>query len=174
MVRPAHPRRLLNLPMIGILLHNYIIDRETVVFPQPVKNVKPNLAFDLFTVQNNNLLSDGTLDPAFTNFGLAWYQSDIQASRLGTAKASIQTILLNQIFGFDPAVALPPTNTLHIGFWFNNPADAATCGFSSSTPFNGEHNAGPLAMISVPDPTTGLGPLCLNPNTSTTPATCNP
>ena len=68
-----------------------------------------------------------------------------------------------------------PTNTFHVGFWFNNPADAAACGFdaTSPTPFNGEHRAGPLAMISVPDATTGLGPLCLNPDASQ-PSGCNP
>jgi hypothetical protein len=139
-----------------------------------LKNVKPGLAFDLFTVENTNLLSDGTIDPSFTNFGLAWYQSDIEVGQGGSAKVTIQTILVNQIFGFDPAVSLAPTNTFHVGFWFNNPADAATCGFSGSTPFNGEHTAGPLAMISVPDSNTNLGPLCLNANTSADPATCNP
>ena len=29
-------------------------------------------------------------------------------------------------------------------------------------------------MISVPDATTGLGPLCTKPDTSTVPAHCNP
>jgi hypothetical protein len=29
-------------------------------------------------------------------------------------------------------------------------------------------------MISVPDATTGLGPLCTDPNRSTSPASCNP
>jgi hypothetical protein len=139
-----------------------------------LKNLKPGLAFDMFTVENSNLLSDGSVDPSFTNFGLAWYQSDIEVSHGGSAKVTIQTILLNQIFGFDPAVSLAPTNTFHVGFWFNDPADAAACGFSGSTPFNGEHNAGPLAMISVPNSNTNLGPLCLNPNTTTSPATCNP
>jgi hypothetical protein len=68
-----------------------------------------------------------------------------------------------------------PINTFHLGFWFNNPADAEACGFdvTKPTPFNGEHNAGPLAMISVPDATTGLGPLCLNPDASQ-PSGCNP
>jgi hypothetical protein len=81
---------------------------------------------------------------------------------------------VDQIFGFDPAVSLAPTNTFHVGFWFNNPQDAVPCGFNATkpTPFNGEHKAGPLAMITVPNATTGLGPLCLNPNTATTPATC--
>jgi hypothetical protein len=138
--------------------------------------VKPNLAFDLFTVERSNLNSDGTVNPAFTNFGLAWYQSDIEANGSGHAEVTIQTILLNQIFGFDPDAALAPTNTFHVGFWFNDPNDAAACGFNPAkpTPFNGQHQAGPLAMISVPDATTDLGPLCLNPDTSTTPATCNP
>jgi hypothetical protein len=138
--------------------------------------VKPKLAFDLFTVQRTNLNSDGSVNPAFTNFGLAWYQSDIEADGNGHAEVTIQTILLNQIFGFDPDVTLAPTNTFHVGFWFNDPNDAAACGFDpvQPTPFNGEHKAGPLAMISVPNATTNLGPLCINPDTSTNPATCNP
>jgi hypothetical protein len=92
------------------------------------------------------------------------------------AHVRIKTILLDQIFGFDPDVALPPTNTFHVGFWFNNPEDAVACGFDPTkpTPFNGEHKAGPLAMISVPDATTSLGPLCTDPNNSTTPPSCNP
>jgi hypothetical protein len=141
-----------------------------------IHNIKPNLAFDLFTVQNSSLTAAGTPDPAFKNFGLAWYQSDVQADKYGNGSVRIRTILLDQIFGFDPAVNLPPTNTFEIGFWFNNPADAVACGFDPTkpTPFNGEHNAGPLAMISVPDATTGLGPLCVKPDTSVTPARCNP
>jgi hypothetical protein len=136
--------------------------------------IKPGLAFDLFTVQKSLLLADATVDPNFTNFGLAWYQTDLQANSTGQIFGTLHTILINQIFGFDPAVSLPPTNTFHVGFWFNNPADATACGFTGFTPFNGVHHAGPVAMISVPNATTGLGPLCLSPNTSTTPATCNP
>ena len=36
-----------------------------------LSNFKPNLGFDLFTIQNTNLNPDGTLNPNFTNFGLA-------------------------------------------------------------------------------------------------------
>jgi hypothetical protein len=34
-------------------------------------------------------------------------------------------------------------NTFHMGFWFNDPNDAAPCGFdvTKPTPFNGEHRA---------------------------------
>jgi len=136
--------------------------------------IKPGLAFDLFTVQNSSLLANGTPDPHFTNFGLAWYQTDLEANSSGQIFGTLHTILINQIFGFDPAVSLPPTNTFHVGFWFNNPNNATACGFTGFTPFNGEHHAGPVAMISLPSATTGLGPLCLSPNTSTTPAHCNP
>ena len=139
--------------------------------------IKPGLAFDLFTVERSSLLADGSPDPNFKNFGLAWYQSDIEiGKRTDDGRVRIKTILLDQIFGFDPDVALKPTNTFQLGFWFNNPEDAAACGFDPTkpTPFNGEHKAGPVAMISLPDASTGLGPLCTDPNLSSSPASCNP
>ena len=138
-------------------------------------HIKPGLQFDMFTVQNSPFLASGAKDPDFKNFGLAWYQSDLEANHQGRVRASIRTILLDQIFGFDPNHSLPPTNTFHVGFWFNNPQDAAACGFDPTkpTPFNGEHKAGPLAMISVPT-SSGLGPLCTNPDSSQSPAACHP
>ena len=141
-----------------------------------LSGIKPGLAFDLFTVQNSNQTANGDPVVGFKNFGLAWYQSDIEIAKLkSTGKVRIKTILLDQIFGFDPAVGLNPTNTFHVGFWFNDPNDAAACvNPANFTPFNGEHHAGPLAMISRPDPQTNLGPLCTNPDTSKNPAVCNP
>jgi hypothetical protein len=142
--------------------------------------IKPGLAFDLFTVQNSFFQADGTKDPSFTgSFGLAWYQSDIKIGRqTDDGHVQIKTILLDDIFGFDPDVRLIPTNTFHLGFWFDDPREAAalpTCHFDPTkpTPFNGEHKAGPFAMLSVPDAKSGLGPLCSSPNNSTTPASCN-
>ncbi len=132
------------------------------------KNIKPKLSFDLFTVQNSNLDANGAVDPNFVNFGLAWYQSEVRVTSGGTLIVKIKTILLDEIFGFDPASGLAPTRTFHVGFWFDDPAAAADCGFVGTTPFNGTHNAGPLAMITLPDPITNLGPLC------TDPATCVP
>jgi hypothetical protein len=84
--------------------------------------------------------------------------------------------LLDQIFGLDGDVKLAPTNTFQLGFWFNDPFAAVECGFDPEkpTPFNGEHKAGPLAMITLPDAETGLGPLCTKPDTSVTPARCDP
>jgi hypothetical protein len=139
---------------------------------------KPGLQFDLFTVQHSPFRADGSKDPAFTgSFGLAWYQSDIEIGRhRDSGHVRISTILLDQIFGFDADTGLPPTNTFHVGFWFNNPADAALCGFNVAkpTPFNGEHAAGPFAMISLPLQATGLGPLCTDPDDTTKPTVCNP
>jgi hypothetical protein len=137
---------------------------------------KPNLGFDLFTVQNSNQASDGSPAPGFTNFGLAWYQSDISTDSNGNASVTVKTILLDQIFGFDPAVSLAPTNTFHVGFWFDSVAEAQPCSATTltPTPFNGEHNAGPVAFITRPNATTGLGPLCTQPVDNGGSFACNP
>jgi hypothetical protein len=119
---------------------------------------KPGLAFELFTVQRSFLTSTGSIDPNFTTFGLAWYQTELQANSNGQIFGTLHTTLINttshpgvnvrdQIFGSDPDVKLPPTNTFLVGFWFNDPTDASACGFTGFTPFNGENHAGPLAMI---------------------------
>jgi hypothetical protein len=136
---------------------------------------KPNLGFDLFTIQHSPQTATGTADPN-PSVGLAWYQTDLQVGSDGTGEAHIRTVLLDQIFGIDKDVSLAPTNTFNLGFWFNNPTDAGNCGFTGSTPFNGEHHAGPLAFVTRPDATTNLGPLCTDP--TTVPGggsfTCNP
>jgi hypothetical protein len=119
-----------------------------------LEGIKPGLMFDLFTVQNSFFQANGTKDLKFTgSFGLAWYQSDIKIGKAADdGHVQIKTILLDEIFGFDPNVRLAPTNALHVGFWFDNPQDAAalpTCHFDPTkpTPFNGEHKAGPFAML---------------------------
>jgi len=141
-----------------------------------LRKIKPFLAFDLFTVQRSTLDANGNVISPAPSFGLAWYQSDVEADKYGGGDVKIKTVLVDQIFGVNLDESPPnPINTFHVGFWFNNPADAEACGFdvTKPTPFNGEHRAGPLAMISVPDAATGLGPLCLNPDSSQ-PSGCNP
>src|SRR6476660_4485949 len=145
-------------------------DRATI----HLEGFKPNLGFDLFTIQHSPQTATGTPD-ANQSVGLAWYQTDLQVGPDGDGDARIRTVLLDQIFGIDKDVSLAPTNMFHLGFWFNNPADAADCGFTGSTPFNGEHFAGPLAFVTRPDATTNLGPLCTDPITGTGGTfTCNP
>jgi hypothetical protein len=104
---------------------------------------------------------------------LAWYQSDIKIRKQSDdGHVQIKTILLDDIFGifgFDPDVRLAPANTFHVGFWFDNPEDAAalpSCHFDPTkpTPFKGVHKAGPFAMLSARDAKTKLGPLCTDAN----------
>jgi hypothetical protein len=138
---------------------------------------KPGLQFDLFTIQHSPFFDDGAKDPAFTgSFGMAWYQSDVEVNKHGSSRTQIRTILLDQIFGFDADVGLNPVNTFHVGFWFNNPDDAQPCSATpiKPTPFNGEHKAGPFAMISATSRQTTLGPLCTAPTEGTTPVACDP
>ena len=93
-------------------------------------NIKPNLAFDLFTVQRSSLDADGKPIIPAPSFGLAWYQSDVQANSTGNGDVSIQTILADQIFGVNLDQTPPnPINTFHVGFWFNDPGAAKDCGF---------------------------------------------
>jgi hypothetical protein len=138
---------------------------------------KPNLGFDLFTVERSNQTASGDPVSGFTNFGLAWYQSDIETNANGHATVTIRTILFDQIFGFDPDAALTPHNTFHVGFWFDSVKEAQPCSTTTltPTPFNGEHNAGPVAFITRPNATTGLGPLCTKPvNNGGGNFTCHP
>jgi hypothetical protein len=124
-----------------------------------VSGIKPGLDFDLFTVEKSPFNSAGKPNPAFDGrFGLAWYQSDLEVGSSGTGSVKIRTILNPEIFGFDANTGLKPTHTFHVGFWFNDPDDAAACGFTGFTPFNGEQHAGPVAMITKPG-ANGKGPL---------------
>jgi hypothetical protein len=52
-----------------------------------------------------------------------------------------------------------PVQMYHLGLWFNSPKDSAAAGCANvTTPFNGEHNAGPQALSTrnAPD---NFGPL---------------
>jgi hypothetical protein len=130
---------------------------------------KSYVDFDLFTVQTSNQEANGQPVPGFTNFGLAWYQSDVETSAGGGGSVSINTILADEVFGFDPNASLVPTGTFHVGMWFDSRADAQACGFAGTTPFNGEHDAGPVAFVTRPSATTGLGPLCTEPTSADCP-----
>jgi hypothetical protein len=137
--------------------------------------VKPNLTLTVFSNERSYFGSDGTKDPNFKGFGLSWYQSDVLTGKnTDKGHVQLQTILLDQNFGFDPGVNLPPTNTSHLGLWFDSPFDAVACGFDLANvgKFNADHFSGPLAFGTLPDPDTGLGPLCTNPNILT--KSCGP
>ena len=136
--------------------------------------IKPNLAFEMFTIEHSQLLPDGTVDPSFRNFGVAWYHSHLEVNQNGVLSANVRAVLLDQFFGLDASRCLSPTGSFHIGLWFSDPADAAASGFDATKPalWSGKERGGPLAMTSVPVPGTGLGPLCTHPSMWLTFANC--
>lgn len=111
----------------------------------------PNTGFDMFLVENSPL--DGG---AFNGFGFGWYQSDVQSDGNGQATVTVKGIFDKETFIENPANGLTPTHTYNVGFWFNSPAqEQQVCGNATApaiTPFNGEQNAGLLAMITVGKP----------------------
>jgi hypothetical protein len=111
-----------------------------------------NTGFDLFILQVPN-----------APFGVSWYQSDLQSGSDGTAAVTVIGRFNVETFAVAPNTtaapvvhpgqdadsnpAFAPIHTFHVGFWFNNPADAVKAGCPGTvTPFNGEHNAGVQAM----------------------------
>ncbi len=125
-----------------------------------------NTDFDLFVTQVPN-----------APFGVSWYQGDLESDASGHAhgtfvgRFSVETFAVAPgaapapvVFNgaFPDASVNPPFNPIqmyHLGLWFNSPRDAAAAGCSgATTPFNGEHNAGPQALSTQNFPD-GFGPL---------------
>ena len=95
-------------------------------------------------------------------FGMAWYQGDIETNKHGNGYAKFRGRFNEETFSVAVGPAAAPTphdgdanvnpvtkplHQYHLGFWFNDPADAAKAGCGNLvTPFNGEHNAGTQAM----------------------------
>jgi hypothetical protein len=110
-----------------------------------------NTGFDMFLVQNSPL-DIGT----FAGFGFGWYQSDLQSDSRGHSQIIVQGIFDKETFIENPANAFVPIHTFNVGFWFNSPRqEQKVCGNQTApaaTPFNGEQNAGLLAMITKGEP----------------------
>jgi hypothetical protein len=116
-----------------------------------VSGLPANTVFDFFVIQVPT-----------APFGVSWYQGDIETGASGTGHASfigrfnIETFAISpgaaappQVFTDQPfpdatmGVAFAPIQMYHLGLWFNSPADAVKAGCpGTTTPFNGEHNAG--------------------------------
>lgn len=116
-----------------------------------VAGLPKNTDFDFFVIQ----------DPV-APFGLAWYQGDVETDSQGNGSGtfvgrfSVETFIVAPgvtaapvVFNhlpFPDASSNPktaPVQLYHLGLWFNSPVDAAHAGCASTTtPFNGTHNAG--------------------------------
>jgi len=106
--------------------------------------------FDLFVIQVPN-----------APFGVSWYQGDLETNKHGIGDGTFVGRFNEETFVIAPGTAtapvvhtsptadatsnpaFAPVHTFHLGLWFNSPADAAKAGCAdTTTPFNGEHNAG--------------------------------
>jgi hypothetical protein len=131
-----------------------------------VSGLPANKEFDVFVIQTPD-----------ADFGLSWYQGDLQTDGSGKGtqefigRFNIETFIVAPgvetapVIHNDPpfpdANANPvtgPVHTFHVGLWFNSPADAAAAGCpNTETPFNGDHTAGIQALKTVD--VAGKGPL---------------
>jgi hypothetical protein len=115
----------------------------------------PDTDFDFFVLQVPN-----------SPFGLSWYQGDMKSNSHGRAYQTFIGRFNQETFIVAPGVApaphvhedqpfpdacqnpaTGPIHTFHLGLWFNSPADSLAAGCSgATTPFNGDHTAGPQVL----------------------------
>jgi len=131
--------------------NRFRLNAQNDVMVVHASGLPPNTGFDLFLIQNSPRDAG-----AFPGFGFGWYQSDLQSNSYGSATAVVAGIFDVETFIENPANAFSPIHTYNVGFWFNSPPDEQrVCGNATApaaTPFNGEQNAGLLAMITTGGP----------------------
>jgi len=131
------------------ITNRFATGAQNDVMTLKAKGLPKNTGFDLFLVQHS------PLDAGFGGFGFGWYQSDLQSNHAGEASVRVQGIFDKETFIENPAEPFTPIHTFNVGFWFNSPTEqAAVCGSATpaASPFNGEQNAGLLAMITSGEP----------------------
>jgi hypothetical protein len=128
----------------------FITGAQNDVMILTASGLPKNTGFDVFLVQNS------PLDSGFAGFGFGWYQSDLESDSTGHTQVNMQGVFDKETFIVNPADAFVPIHTFNVGFWFNSPTEQQqVCGNQTTpatTPFNGEQNAGLLAMITQGEP----------------------
>jgi len=128
-----------------------------------LRGLPPDTGFDFFVIQVPK-----------PNFGVAWYQGDIQTDKHGRGRAqfvgrfSVETFAFAQgsapapsVFPQDATINPPfnPIQMYHLGLWFDSPQSAANAKCpATQTFFNGEHNAG-LQVLNTSNFADDHGPL---------------
>jgi hypothetical protein len=117
----------------------------------------PNTGYDLFVIELPN-----------KPFGVAWYQSDLQANSSGAGSVTVQGIFNVETFsvslGDNGNITFPPTHQYHLGLWFNDPQVPFNLGCEPGqtqpviTPFNGEQHAG-VQVLNTSNFPDNAGPL---------------
>jgi hypothetical protein len=132
------------------ITNRFVTGAQNDIMVLTANGLPKNTGFDTFLVQNSPL-DKGT----FPGFGFGWYQSDLQSDAKGNAKVTVQGIFDKETFIENPADPFNPIHTFNVGFWFNSPQEEAQVCHSATpakTPFNGQQNAGLLAMITQGEP----------------------
>jgi hypothetical protein len=153
-LQPGHPfacPAIQNARAHITITNRFVTGAQNDIMVLTARGLPKNTGFDMFLVQNSPL-DQGT----FPGFGFGWYQSDIQSNSSGHAEVTVRGIFDKETFIENPADPFKPIHTFNVGFWFNSPEEEAkVCGNQAApakTPFNGEQNAGLLAMITQGEP----------------------
>ena len=142
-----------------------------------VRNLKPDLDFDLFTVEKTPQLADGSAEPELRRelrLRLVPVRPAHQPRRQGPGHDQDDPARPDLRLRRQPWC--PTGEHLQRRLLVQQPGRRRAAAASPAfTPFNGEHQAGPLAMISRLNATTNLGPLCTDPESASNGTfTCNP
>lgn len=132
------------------ITNRFVTGKQNDVMTLTASGLPKNTGFDMFLVEHSPL-DKGT----FAGFGFGWYQSDVQSDSNGNANVRVQGIFDEETFIENPANPFVPIHTFNVGFWFGSPdQEQQVCGSPepAKTPFNGEQNAGLLAMITQGEP----------------------
>jgi hypothetical protein len=111
--------------------------------------------FDLFVIQQPT-----------KPFGVAWYQTDVNADRHGNGTATVRGIFDRETFSVSlgGTTTFTPTHQYHLGLWFSSPRTPFNLGCEPGapvpvvTPFNGEQHAG-IQVLNTAQFPVNAGPL---------------
>jgi hypothetical protein len=120
-----------------------------------VSGMPDNTGFDLFVIQQPN-----------KPFGVAWYQTDVNAGSSGSGSATVKGVFDKETFSVSAGgtVTFTPTHQYHLGLWFASPEVPFKLGCEPGatspvvTPFNGEQDAG-IQVLNTANFPTNAGPL---------------
>ncbi len=122
-----------------------------------VSGLAPNTGYDLFVIEIPH-----------REFGIAWYQTDLQTDHHGRGHVSVRGVFDVETFSVSPAgsptVSFAPTHQYHLGLWFNDPEVPFNLGCEPGrttpavTPFNGEQHAG-IQVLNTSNFPDNAGPL---------------
>ncbi|HLH63601.1 MAG TPA: hypothetical protein VKV20_18105 [Ktedonobacteraceae bacterium] len=117
----------------------------------------PHTGYDLFVIELPN-----------KPFGVAWYQTDLEANQYGSGSATVQGVFSVETFsislGDNNNIVFPATHQYHLGLWFNDPQVPFNLGCEPGqtqpvvTPFNGEQHAG-IQVLNTSNFPDNAGPL---------------